>query len=285
MHTQRDLRMNTAIKRYQGRNRGGNWLIGCLAVLVVVIVLAVVATVFVVRSYRGWVATGIEKGVDATLVELKIDDSEQEQIRGHVTTLLEKYKTKQIDNVQFFGVFEKLVDSPLVAAAMVGAIDKLYIEKSTLSEDEKAVADVQLRRYAMGLYEKKIDSDTLETVLASVSTTTPDDNDIRMQYQAGPNGTTEYALRSQDEVSDDDLRELIAQATAKADEAGIEQNPAEIDLSDTIGVAIARALNEEPTDWVPGYQLPAPDADDSEEVDTETDPSSEPVEPATDDGP
>lgn len=273
--------MKTQLKRYQHRSRSGNLLVGCLAVLAVVIVLGIIATVFVMRSYRGWVATGIEKGVDATLVELEIDDSEQEQIRGHVATLLEKYKTKQIDNVQFFGVFEKLVDSPLVAAAMVGVIDKLYIDDSGLSEDEKALAAVQLRRYSMGLSQKDISANTLESVLASVSTDTPDDNDIRMQYQAGPSGTTEYALRSQDEVSDDDLRELIAQAMAEADKAGVEANPAEIDLSDTIGVAMANALGEDPADWVPGYELPAPSAA-NDEADTETDPTSE---PADDEGP
>ncbi|MEZ6163326.1 MAG: hypothetical protein R3B67_02710 [Phycisphaerales bacterium] len=283
--TQRDSMMKTTLNRYHHhRNRRGNLLVGCTAVLAVVIVLGIIATVFVVRSYRGWVATGIEKGVDATLVELEIDDSEQEQIKGHVATLLEKYKTKQIDNVQFFGVFEKLVDSPLVAAAMVGVIDKLYIDDSGLSEDEKTHAAVQLRRYAMGLSQKDISANTLESVLASVSTDTPDDNDIRMQYQAGPGGTTEYALRSQDEVSDDDLRELIAQAMAEADAAGIQANPAEIDLSDTIGVAMANALGEDPADWVPGYELPAPAAS-NDDSDADTDPMSEPEEPADDQGP
>lgn len=276
--------MKTQLNRYHHNNRHGNLLVGCLAVIGLIVVLGIIATVFVMRSYRGWIATGIEKGVDTTLVELEIDDSEQEQIKGHVTTLLEKYKTKQIDNKQFFGVFEKLVNSPLVAAAMVGAIDKLYIDESGLSDDEKALAAVQLRRYAMGLSQKDISANTLESVLASVSTDSPDDNDIRLQYQAGPGGTTEYALRSQDEVSDDDLRELIAQATAEADKAGIEPNPHEIDLSDTIGVAMANALGEDPADWVPGYELPAPPAED-DEADADTDPTTEPEEPADDEGP
>lgn len=244
-----------------GYRRGGSWssrrgnmLIGCLTVMGIVLVVLIVGTVFVVRSYRGWIAKGVREASSAALVEMQLDDQEQAEVMGHVQVLLDKYTAKDIDNAQFFGVFEKLVESPLVAAAMVGGIDRLYFGQSGLSDEEKAGARVQLRRYANGLFEKDISPDSVETVLASVSTTTPDDNDIRIQYQTGPSGTTEYALRSADEVSDEDLRELIRAAGAKADEAGVEANPGEIDISDTVGIAIAEALGEDPEAWVPGAE-------------------------------
>lgn len=247
--------------------RRGNMLVGCLSVLAVVLVLAIIATIFVMRSYRGWIATGIEKAVDTALIEMQIDDAEQSEIQVHVQTLMTKYTSKQISNEQLGEVFETLIESPLVAAAVLGGIDKLYFVDSELSDEEKAAARVQLRRYANGLFDETIDPNTLETVLASVSTSNPDDNDIVIQHQFGSNGTSQYALRSADEVSDDELRELVAQAQAKADEAGIEANPPEVDLSDTLGVALAQALGEDPTLWVPGYiepsepaELPEPDA-------------------------
>lgn len=229
-------------------------LIGCLTVMGIVLVVLIVGTVFVVRSYRGWIAKGVREASSAALVEMQLDDQEQAEVMGHVQVLLDKYTAKDIDNAQFFGVFEKLVESPLVAAAMVGGIDRLYFGQSGLSDEEKAGARVQLRRYANGLFEKDISPDSVEVVLASVSTTMPDDNDIRIQYQTGPSGTTEYALRSADEVSDEDLRELIRAAGAKADEAGVEANPGEIDISDTVGIAIAEALGEDPEAWVPGAE-------------------------------
>ena len=273
----------TRLKRRNWPARRGNMLVGCLAVLGVVVLIIVIGTIFVVRSYRGWIAGGVEKATDAVLVEMQLDDQEQTEIMAHVTTLLDKYTSKEIDNEEFFGVFAKLVESPLVAAAMVGGIDKLYFAKSDLSDDEKAAARVQLRRYANGLFEKQIDKDSIEVVLASVSTTTPDDDDIRLQYQAGPNGTTEYALRSPDQVSDDDLRELVAAAQAKADEAGVEANPPEIDISDTLGIAIAEALGEDPSQWVPNadqlLEAPSEPVEQTPIEDEETDDS------AGDDGP
>lgn len=232
-------------------NRRGNMLVGCLAVLGVVILIAIIATVFVMRSYRGWLASGVESAVSSVLVEMNINDAEQGEIMGHVQTLMTKYTSKEISNEQLARVLENLVESPLVAAAMLGGIDKLYFESSDLNDEEKAAARVQLRRYANGLFDEEISPDTIEVVLASVSTDDPDENDIVMQYKTGPSGSERYALRSADEVSADDLRELVAQAQAAADEAGIEANPAEIDLSDTLGIAIADALDEDPTFWVP----------------------------------
>jgi hypothetical protein len=258
--------MQTLMKRRTYPSRRGNLLFGCLAVLGVLFLIVVIATIFVMRSYRGWVAGGVEGAVDAVLVEMQIDEQEQGEIMGHVQTLMTKYTSKEISNEQLARVLENLVESPLVAAAMLGGIDKLYFESSDLNDEEKAAARVQLRRYANGLFDEEISPDTIEVVLASVSTDDPDDNDIVMQYKTGPSGSERYALRSADEVSADDLRELVAQAQAAADEAGIEANPAEIDLSDTLGIAIADALDEDPTLWVPNADQLLEDSGSAEPV-------------------
>lgn len=274
-------------------HRRGGWLIGCGVTLVILLIITIVATVFVVRSYRGWVAGGIQTAADKALVKMQIDDQEHVQIMGHVQTLMTRYEKKEITNKQLGVVFEKLIESPLMAAVMVGGIDKLYLVGSDLSDEEKATARLQLRRYASGLFDETIDPDSIETVLASVSTTTPDEDDIRLQYQFGSGGTAEYALRSADEVSADDLRELVAQARTMADVAMVEPDPAPIDLSNTMGIAIAEALGDDPDDWVPGASAllkeqaaPAPHADQdapNEEIPNEGQPSQ--GEPGADEGP
>ncbi len=238
-----------------GPRRGGSWLVGCGVVLAVLLVLAVVATIFVVRSYRGWIGGGIESATSAALVKMRVEEGERLQIKDHVRRLVTRYEGKEISFQQLGSVFEMLVESPLMGAALVGGVDKLYFVGSTLSDEEKATARNELHRYAAGLFDESIDPDTIEGALASVSTNTPDENDITLQYQTGPGGSTSYALRSADQVSDDDLRELVAQAKARADEAGVEPDPAPIDLSDTLGIAIAQALGEEPDAWVPGASM------------------------------
>jgi hypothetical protein len=91
------------------------------------------------------------------------------------------------------------------------------------------------------------------------------------------NGRTITALRSADEVSSDELRELIAIAKAKADEAEITQTPDPIDLSDEIAKAIGIALGEIPDDSV--------DEEVVEEAIEETVEDTAADSPATDDGP
>ncbi len=256
------------------RNRRGNLLVGCLTALGIFLIVVIIATVFVIRMWRGWAAGWMESGLETALIEMKIDDAEQGEIMGHVNTLMTRFKDKEIGFEELALVVESIAESPLVGAAIVGGVDAMYFKESGLSEEEKTEGRVQLARYAQGLREKSIDPDTLESVLDSVSTATPDGDDIQINVPEKLNIT----LRSADEVSDDDLREVIAQARAKADEAAIDEVPEKIDISDTLGVAIANALNEDPSEWVPGYQLPAPVVDTEPVEDNE-------VEPETDDEP
>jgi hypothetical protein len=230
-------------------------LVGCLTVLGIVLVILIIATVFVMRSYRGWIATGIEKSVDAALVEMKLDDAEQGEVMGHINTLMTRYKDKDIGLEELGEVLVSIAESPLIGAAIIGGVDAIYFSESSLSDEEKTEGRVQLARYAQGLREKSIDPETLESVLDSVSTTTPDGNDIQINVP----DALYVSLRSADEVTDDDLRAVFEQAKAKADEAGIAEEPELIDISDTLGVAIADALGEDPSEWVPGYELPAPE--------------------------
>ncbi|MBO6739881.1 MAG: hypothetical protein JJ916_08490 [Phycisphaerales bacterium] len=227
-------------------------LVGCLTVLGIVIVILIIATVFVVRSWRGWTAGWVESGVDAVLVEINIDESEKGEVLSHVNTLMTRFKDKDIGFEELKLVLESVAESPLMGAAIIGGVDAIYFKESGLSDEEKADGRLQLARYAQGLREKSIDPDTLESVLDSVSTATPDNDDIQINIPEALNIT----LRSADEVSDDDLRAVFAEAKAKADEAEIEATPVPIDISDELGVAIANALGEDPSEWVPGYTLP-----------------------------
>ncbi len=232
-------------------------LVGCLTVLGIALIVVIIATVFVIRMWRGWAAGWMESGIETALVEMKIDDAEQGEIMAHVNTLMTQFKDKEIGFEELVLVVESIAESPLLGSAIIGGVDAMYFKDSGLSEEEKAEGRLQLARYAQGLREKSIDPDTLESVLDSVSTATPDGDDIQINVPEKLNIT----LRSADEVSDDDLREVIAQAKAKADEAAIHEIPEEVDISDALGIAIANALGDDPADWVPGYLPPPPEVE------------------------
>ncbi len=249
--------------------RRGNLLVGCGVVLLVLILLIGTGTFFVASNWRGWAASGITSGFDAALTEAQIDPIEHAEIMVHVDGLMQRFEDKDITFKQLGTVAETLAKSPVIPSAMVMAIDTLYIAESDLEETEKIQGRIDLARFTQGLFDESIQPNTFNEVLKPVTTHNPDDNDIRLNLKIDPNGQTITALRSADEVSADELRELIAVAKAKADEAGIAETPEPIDLSDEIAKAIGIALGEIQDDSVDD-QDPTDQADDT---------------PATDDGP
>lgn len=225
--------------------RRGNLLVGCGVVLLVVILLIGIGTYFVMTNIRGWTASASTSMIDKVLTEANIDPAEHAEIMVHVEKLMTRFEDGDIEWNELGGIVEELVESPVIPAAMVMGIDTLYIAESDLEEAEKAQGRIDLARFTQGLFDKSIDPNAMNDVLAPVITNTPDDNDIRLNLTIdASNGRTITALRSADEVSGDELRELISIAKSKADNAEITQTPTPIDLSDEIEKAIGIALGE-----------------------------------------
>lgn len=264
-------------------SRRGNLLLGCGVVLGVVVLAGIAAAVWISMSWRGWTSSAIQRGTDRVLTEAHIDPVEHQEIMTHVKELMTKFENKDITLEELGHVAEQIAKSPIVPAAMVMITDHVYIAQSELSDEEKADARIQLGRYAQGVKDKAIDPETAQQVLDPISTDTPDSNDIILNLNYNQSGKKTRALRSADEVSADDLRAVVEQARALADEAGITENPVEIDLSDELGAAIARALGETP-------ELPETDpsdgnADEAEPVDEHTDTPDEPEASEEDEAP
>ncbi len=256
--------------------RNASVLTGCLIALGIAIVLVIISVIFVARSWRGWVSTGLEQGLTAVLDETQIEQIEKDEIHAHVEMLMTKFTDKDISVEDFAGVMEGLVKSPVLPAAIVASIDAFYISSSDFEEAERVQSRIELARFSQGLFDESIHPSKISEVLASVTTTTPDDDDIRLNLRVNQNGTVITALRSADEVTAEELRELISLAKAHADEAGVSETPKQIDLSDEIAIAIALAIGEDPNDWLPEgvvYVEPveALPTDDDTDSDTATD--------------
>ncbi len=266
------MHLSRTPKKYKARR--GNLLIGCGVVILIFILLAGIGTYFVMSNWRGWTASGSTKLIDTMLTEAQIDPEEHAEIMVHIEDLMTRFENKEVTLNDLESVIQELADSPLIPSAMVMGIDKLYINDSDLEDIEKVQGRIELARYTQGLFDKSIESETLNIVLDSVMTNTPDDNDIVLNLNVSPNSRTITALRSADEVSAEDLQALIASAKALADEAGITDAPATIDLSDEIAKAIGIALGDIP-DEAAEAEIVEDVIEDIQDIDT----------PATDDGP
>ena len=225
-------------------HRRGNLLIGCGVVILIFLILAGVGTYFVVSNARTWTADATTSGIDKMLAQAKIDPVEHAEIMAHVDNLMERFVEGEVEWAEFGTIADELMHSPVIPAALVIGLDQLYFSKSGLPAEEQAQARVELARYTQGLFDELLPPNSVNEVLAPVITNTPDKNDIKLNMKLDENGRTITALKSADKVSDDELRTLIANAKAKADEVGVTQTPHEIDLSDEIARAIGIALGE-----------------------------------------
>jgi hypothetical protein len=119
----------------------------------------------------------------------------------------------------------QLVESPLFAAFMVFGIESKYFNNSGLTDQEKEAGKITLARFINGLTQKEIDEGAIDEVLAHIG-----------ERQDGGG----WKLREQ--ATDQELRDLLATAKTKADEAEIPEEVEEFDPSDELKLIIDQAL-------------------------------------------
>jgi hypothetical protein len=211
----------------QPRSMWANCLIGCLVVFAVLVVLGILVAVWVSRNLHKWAADFGTLAVNQAISESDLPAKEKDEMReqtGRVATALREGK---ITMGQAGEIVQKVFESPLMPTLVVGAVDKQYLQRSGLTEAEKAEGRLSLKRFARGTLDKKIDQTGIDAVLAHVA-----DRDAEGQWQ----------LRSV--VSDEDLRAALAEAKSQADKAGIVPDPEDIDASGELKRIIDDALGE-----------------------------------------
>jgi hypothetical protein len=207
------------------RSKWTTCLIGCLAVFGVILICLALVGFWIVRSWHGWAADGlsqvIEQGIDAS--QLPAEEKRELKIQGKRIT--EALRDGKLSGEQAVAMVEKLIHSPLMPAFVVLAADKQYLEKSGLSDDEKAEGRITLQRFARGTIDGKFPEQSIDSVLSHVADRRGDGN-----------------WKFRERVSDEDLRAALAEAKSHADEAGIPAEPEAFDPSDEIKKVIDEAL-------------------------------------------
>jgi hypothetical protein len=201
-------------------------LIGCLGVLAVMLVVAVVVGIWVSRNWRGWAAEfgsqAINQGIDSS----DLPPQEKVEVKVQVERVAKAFRDGQISNEQASAIIKKLIESPLMPSFVVMAVERNYFDHSKLSDDEKAEGRKSLKRFARGIFDDKIKEKGIDAVMAHV---------------AERKGDGQWRLRTT--VSDDELRAALGEAKAQADAANIPAEPENIDPSDEVKRIIDESLN------------------------------------------
>ncbi len=211
--------------------RQRNWMtgcmLGCLAVIVLLLVLGTVATVWISRNWRTWFSAGASQAVGQAIDASELPVEEKDQIKVEADRFFAAFREGRVSTEQFGELVQKFMESPLMTTLVASAAEKKYLDNSGLSDEEKADARVTLQRFLRGAIDEKIDRQSIDVALGHVADKQPDGN-----------------WRFRDKVSDEELRAFLAEAKKAADDAQIPEQPEEFDPSDEVKRIIDESMSE-----------------------------------------
>ena len=200
---------------------------GCLIALGVFFVLIVAACIVVAVYWRQAAAGASIAATEAVLKESTLPQDQKDQIMAEVRALGADIEAGKVTPTQFARVFDEIRLSPLLPLAGIEAARQKFIEPAEMTPEEKEDAHLTLQRFARGVHEGTIApaeqqiTDTLKPVI-----------DLKAS------GTWEF----KDTATRQEVDQFIANAEAKADAAGVLNEPYNLDIAQELRRAIDRAL-------------------------------------------
>ena len=227
---------------------GGKFLkiVGCGCLVLGLLLAAILITVYVKR--KNIVAAAGSAVLTEVVKKSGLPEDQKARIIESVDRLADDYKGGRITTEQLGQVAEALAESPVLPLGLLYSVGKDHLNRSGLSEAEKAAGRLEIQRFSRGAVEGKIAAEDVVTIVEPVQE---------------PDEEAENIIK--EEIADEDLRTLLAAAKAKADEAGIPIEPYEVDFAAEVQKIIDEVLEgkKEPAEAEPS-QTPAPPAPDPE---------------------
>lgn len=213
------------------KSKDGGCLKGCLIATVVLLLLTALSGWYASNNWRSWAGSLGRTMVTEVLDETELPAQEKTEILEQVQRVITALEEGSLTSAQAEDLSTQLAESPLSAPVVVFAIEKKYFDSSGLSAEEKETGRMTLRRCVRGLLDEELTEDDADAVLSYVRVPDPE----------GTEGPWEF----RDDVTDDELREFLAEAKKRADNAGVAETVEEIDPSDEIKRIVDSVLNRE----------------------------------------
>ena len=198
-----------------------------LVAIIAIVVIFIAAGVYAVKNRQIWIAHGITAAMNAVINTSGIPSQEKSQVTELIYQINQGYLSGEISTAELGLIFEGMAKCPALTIGLVTQFEQSYVAPSGLSSSEKLAADTDLNRLARGLSNGQISWEITETILAGIS-------------ELGEDG--KHQLKTSDEVSDEEIRAVLAAVKIAADEAGISENKVEIDISDEFKKSVEDAL-------------------------------------------
>ena len=208
---------------------GNGCLWGCLIAgligLLVLVVGCIGGVYYVTYQAKQLMVTGVRFVVVQGIEQSELTAEDKKQVIAEVDRLVDAYKQGKINEKDAENILTELQESPLIPLFVCFGIEKQYLDKSGLTDEEKADARKQLQRLVRGGMDKKIDESDIQALLAPLQ-------------QNGPNGQQQMKPT----LTDEEIKTFIAGAKELADEAEIPDEAFAIDIGDEVKRIVDRGL-------------------------------------------
>jgi hypothetical protein len=211
------------------RKSGLSWLWGLLFIFLGFLflggVVCVAGVCYVAANLDKWVVGIGREAIVAAINDSELPDEEKTEVITQVDRLVTAYKERKINQADLERVMTELEDAPALKALTLYGIDEQILEGSNLKGRELDQARRTFQRALRGIYEGKISDEAFFNLLPG------DFEDVRLASTATPDN------------DDDDLRECLAKLKVMVDNAGIPNEPFQLDIGDEVKKLVDRALD------------------------------------------
>ena len=215
------------------KSSNAKWLVACGGCCLLMFVGAVVGGYVVQQRAKGFLlgmaADGTETLAQEMFKGLALPQPEIDAAMKPVKSFTDQVRNEQVSIEQGLAVGKAITEGAVPAVVMVRGFQVKHLKPSGLSEEEKEAGYVTATRFAHGVIEDLIpegERNAVKDLLTETKTTT------------GPNGQTRTRVEFKEQLTDEELREVLALMKSSADAAGLEDRAYEVDLPAEIQKAI-----------------------------------------------
>ena len=200
---------------------------GCLIAIVVTLAIFIGAGIYIASNFKHWAAEGVTLAMTVLIQESALPEEDKSEIIDILDQLKEDFQNDDITLEELGLILEAIPGSPALPIGMMIQFEASYVSISGLSAEEKTQANLTLNRFAQGLSGGNISWEEAHDVSEPL-------------MYVGADG--KETLKEPGEITDDEIREVLAAAKQAADNAGIPGVKIEIDISDEFQKAIEEAI-------------------------------------------
>ena len=209
---------------------GSSWLAGLLMIGLGLFLLGGVACSagvwYIASNLDKWVVSIGREAIVAGINDSALPDDQKAEIVTQVDRVVIAYKQGKLKQSDLERVLGQLEESPAMQALVLYGMEDEFLSGTSLSDKEVEQGRRAFQRALRPVYEGKISGDDFWNVL-------PDDEEEAIRLAS---------TRPAETNADDDLRETIAKLKVIADNAGIPDEPFQLNIAAEVKKLVDKAL-------------------------------------------